>query len=90
MEDQTREVDAWERLGVALQALARHADALAALERAAELQVELGNRDAEGRVVARIARIHTMRGTVNEGISRIWPVLGKLTPLGSSPSLSAL
>lgn len=87
---QVQEAKTWERLGTVLQGLARHDEALAALEQAAALYHRQRDRDGEGRVVARIGRVHVMHGTPEEGVSRISPVLDALAASGSPPSLSAL
>jgi tetratricopeptide (TPR) repeat protein len=81
---------ACEKLGAALFRLGRYDAALPILERTEEMY--RGLRDLEGRrrTLAQIGWLHAVRGTPDEGISRIESVLETLDPDTPSPGLTAL
>jgi tetratricopeptide (TPR) repeat protein/transcriptional regulator with XRE-family HTH domain len=79
-----------EKRGSALHTLARHDEALEALEAAARWQRAAGDLEREGLVTARIAAVHFYRGTAAEGQARVLPVLERLEEKGPSRALAAL
>jgi predicted ATPase len=82
--DREHEAEALEKLGGVLLFLARHDHALEVLEQAAEIYRTGGDREAEGRVDAKIGVAHFGRGTSEEGIARLQPRLlsleGQVSP----------
>jgi class 3 adenylate cyclase/tetratricopeptide (TPR) repeat protein len=76
--DTRHETDALQKLGGALRLSGRYAEAQEVLERAAELYQQLDDREAELGVVAQIGRLHAVRGTSEEGIKRVLPVVLEL------------
>jgi adenylate cyclase len=79
-----------EKLAAVLVRLGRYDGALEALERAAEAYRRGRNSEATARVTAQIGRVHRFRGTLDEGIARVQPVLETLAWSGPSQGLSAL
>jgi tetratricopeptide (TPR) repeat protein/transcriptional regulator with XRE-family HTH domain len=79
-----------EKLGRLLHTGARYAEALAALEPAAEVLRAAGDLEATGRIEAQIAYVHTDLGTAAEGLARIEPVLALLGERGPSKALASL
>jgi tetratricopeptide (TPR) repeat protein len=88
--DRARVARGWENLGGVLKSLARYDEALTALERSAALYGRQGDIDGAGRVVARIGRVHVLRGMPDEGFTRVRPVVEILASSGLSPSLAGL
>jgi tetratricopeptide (TPR) repeat protein len=70
--------------------LGRYDEALETMEEAARLFGAHGDIEQEGRVVAEIAEVHFLRGTVKEGRERIRPVMERLERQGPSAALAAL
>jgi tetratricopeptide (TPR) repeat protein len=79
-----------EKLGGVLSTAGRYDEALEPLERAAEVYRQVRNLEAAARVTARIGWTHRERGTPQEGIAAIQPVLEVLTWAGPSQGLAAL
>jgi tetratricopeptide (TPR) repeat protein/transcriptional regulator with XRE-family HTH domain len=79
-----------ERLGTLLRTGARYAEALAALEPAAEAYRAVGDLEATGHVVATMAGVHVDLGTAAEGLKHLEPVLALLAERGPSRTLAAL
>ena len=80
--DTRHETDALQKLGGALRLSGRYAEAQELLERAAELYRRLDDREGELGVVAQIGRLHAVRGTAEEGIKRVLPVVQELEQEG--------
>lgn len=85
---------ALEKLGSVLATTVRYDEALAALERAAQIHRARNDPEAAGRVEASIAQTHFRRGTHDEGASRLASHLESLDKPGASEgvriSLAAL
>jgi tetratricopeptide (TPR) repeat protein len=79
-----------EKLGGVLGMVGRYDEALEVLERAVEVYREVHDLEAVGRATARIGRTHRYQGTLEEGITRIQPLLGLLTSSGPSSGLASL
>jgi tetratricopeptide (TPR) repeat protein/transcriptional regulator with XRE-family HTH domain len=78
------------KLGTVLVHVGHYDAALSVLERAATTYRATGDLESLGSVTAQMGRAHAFRGTQDEGIQRITPLLGLLTRSGPSPSLAAL
>jgi predicted ATPase len=79
-----------EKLGEVLVRTGRHTAALEALEPAAESYRAAGDLEGLGRTTASIGEAHALRGTLNEGMARLRPVLEQLGRDETSPALAAL
>jgi tetratricopeptide (TPR) repeat protein len=79
-----------EKLGGVLAAVDRYDEALEVLERPAEVYREARDLESVARVTALIGWTHCWRGTPQEGISRIQPVLELVTWTGPSQGLASL
>jgi len=80
---------AYEKLGMMLALQAHYDEALATIERAGEVyRVE---RDLEGelRALAQIGRIHRWRGTSQEGLTRLLPLVNRLPKTSASRGAAA-
>jgi class 3 adenylate cyclase/tetratricopeptide (TPR) repeat protein/DNA-binding XRE family transcriptional regulator len=75
LEQPEREAEAREKLGVVLRTTARYDAALAALDVAVEIYRAQGDPEAEARATAQIGWAHAYRGTPEEGIARLQPLL---------------
>ncbi|GAC1513535.1 MAG: hypothetical protein NVS2B16_18640 [Chloroflexota bacterium] len=84
LEDAVRAVEAQEKLGHVLSTMARFDEALGALEEAAVVCQAQGDSEGEVRVVAQIGEVHFLRGTPEDGLARLQPLLhaveGSLSP----------
>jgi len=69
---------------------ARYDEALEALDRAVEVYREVRDLEAVGRTTARIGMAHRNRGTSEEGIARVQPLLDLLAWSGPTPGLASL
>jgi len=78
------ELEALVKLGQVLNATERYDEALEALERAAELFRARGDLEEEGRIVAEIGWVHRGRGTAEEGIARIQPLVSAMETAGAT------
>jgi tetratricopeptide (TPR) repeat protein len=78
------ELEALVKLGQVLNATERYDEALEALERAAELYRARGDLEQEGRIVAEIGWVHRGRGTAEEGIARIQPLVSAMETAGAT------
>jgi tetratricopeptide (TPR) repeat protein len=76
--------------GAVLYTLARHDEALEALETATRWYRAAGNLEEEGQVAARIATVHFYRGTLEAGRARTLPILEELERKGPSRALATL
>lgn len=88
--DAPREGEVQEKLGKLLWIVGRFDEALAALERAMEMQQRAGNLDAEGKIAAILGWVLSSLGRPEEGISRLQTVAERLEASSPSPSLVAL
>ncbi|HCG00594.1 MAG TPA: hypothetical protein DEV93_08640, partial [Chloroflexi bacterium] len=79
-----------EKLGTVLFIAGRYDEALEHLERAAEVYRETRDLEAAGRVVAQLGMAHRWRGTPEEGIARVSPMIDLLAWSGPSQSLASL
>lgn len=79
-----------EKIGAALHTVARFDDALRVLERAVEIYQQTQDLEAVGRVTARIGRVHRDRGTVDDGVTRLLPLLDLVGWNGPSPGFASL
>ncbi|HZU14308.1 MAG TPA: AAA family ATPase [Chloroflexota bacterium] len=70
------------KLGRAIRRGGRYGEALLILERAADAFVALADREGEVDVLAEIGRAHAGRGTADEGIDRVRPLLRDLEQSG--------
>jgi tetratricopeptide (TPR) repeat protein len=75
MDDAIREAEAQERLGHVLSSMARCDEALEVLEAAAAAYRSVADADGEARVVAQIGEVHFLRGTPEDGLARLQPLL---------------
>ncbi|HEU5347672.1 MAG TPA: AAA family ATPase, partial [Ktedonobacterales bacterium] len=83
LSDLGRELDAacaYEKLGALRRIVARHNEALEALGRAAETFRAAGDFEALVRVMAQIGWVHARRGTPDEGLALLRPLLATLDP----------
>jgi tetratricopeptide (TPR) repeat protein len=87
---QVVKTEALEKLGATLATMARLEEALESLERAARMNRARGDFEREGQVVARIGHAHFLRGSEQEGIARLRPVLDSLAQCGPSSGLARL
>jgi tetratricopeptide (TPR) repeat protein len=78
------------KLGAMLTTAGRYDQALETLERAADLANASSDRDAVMRIVAQIAEIHALRGTVREGLARVEPLAAPSETPVSNGALSEL
>src|SRR5207248_10819554 len=78
-----------EKLGVMLARQARYDEALVSVERAGEGSRFEGDLEGELRVLAQIGRIHRWRGTSQEGLTRLLPLLGRLPQTSVSRGVAA-
>jgi tetratricopeptide (TPR) repeat protein len=74
----------FEKLGMMLALQARYDEALVTLERAGEVYQVEGDLEGEVRALAQIGRIHRWRGTSQEGLTRLLPLLGRLPKISAS------
>ncbi|HEX9135176.1 MAG TPA: AAA family ATPase [Ktedonobacteraceae bacterium] len=79
----------YEKLGVMLALQARYDEALVTLERAAEVYRLEGDLEGEVRALAQIGRIHRWRGTSQEGLTRLLPLLERLPKASVSRGAAA-
>lgn len=78
-----------ERLGEVLSLLGHYDQALAVLEQAAAWYRESKDLEGELRALARVGHAHSKRGTVDEGLRRLEPVLEHLPTPARSPGAAA-
>jgi tetratricopeptide (TPR) repeat protein/transcriptional regulator with XRE-family HTH domain len=79
-----------EELGRVLTTMARYDQALAVLEQAVELFQILGDPEGLGRAIAQIGEIHAARGTPEEGVARLQPLLQAASDYRSPRTLASL
>jgi tetratricopeptide (TPR) repeat protein len=77
------------KLGIMLARQARYDEALIQLERACEVSRIEGDLEGEVRVLAQIGRIHFWRGTSQQGLTRLAPLLGRLPQRPTSREAAA-
>jgi tetratricopeptide (TPR) repeat protein/transcriptional regulator with XRE-family HTH domain len=70
--------DAYSRLGRVLHVTERYDEALVTLEQAAQLYAAIGDVSREAQLIAEIGWAHNSRGTGEQGIARIRPLLESL------------
>lgn len=78
-----------EKLGMMLALQARYDEALVTLERAAEVSRLEGDLESELRTLAQMGRIHRWRGTSQEGLTRLLPLLQRLPQTNASRGAAA-
>ncbi len=78
-----------EKLGMMLARQARYDEALVTLERAGEVSRVEGDLEGELRVLAQVGRIHRWRGTSQEGLTRLLPLLQRLPTTSASREAAA-
>jgi tetratricopeptide (TPR) repeat protein len=78
------------KLGEALAMMVRYASALEALEQAADALLVTGDLERAGQVTGRMAHIHYLQGTNEEGIARLQPFQARLEARGPSVALVTL
>jgi tetratricopeptide (TPR) repeat protein len=88
--DQMLEAAALEGLGTVLKIVGRYDDALESLQRAMHLYGSAEDLEAMGRVGALAGETHFWRGSWEEGIATIQPLLDRLESQGPSHALAAL
>lgn len=79
-----------EKLGAMLMLAGRYDAALAMLERTVAAFRDLGDGDGMARAMARIGYIHGWRGTADQGIERVRPLLNLLDAEGATPGTAML
>lgn len=89
LDDTVREAAALEKLGGAVLSLSRFDEGIEVLETATRLYRDLQNTEGEMRVAAQIGKAHSERGTRQEGITRLAPLLEQV-PATPSPPLADL
>jgi predicted ATPase len=72
------------KLGIMLARQARYDEALIQLDQAYEVSRTAGDLEGEVRVLAQIGRIHFWRGSSQQGLARIMPLLGRLPQIPAS------
>lgn len=80
MGNASAEAQALEKLGAMFAIVGRYDESLEVLEQAIPLYRATGNADAETRVLGHVGRVHWRRGTPQEGIARLEPIVEKLGP----------
>jgi class 3 adenylate cyclase/tetratricopeptide (TPR) repeat protein len=88
--DQSREAEAYEKMGGLLTATIRYRDALEMLEPAAQLFAAVRDREGEGRVIAQIGRVYYSIAAAQEGIARLEPAMASLAVEDSPRALAGL
>ncbi|GAC1327860.1 MAG: hypothetical protein NVSMB22_19450 [Chloroflexota bacterium] len=88
--DGVQEAQALERVGVVLRITGRLEESLAVLDRVCRTYRAAKDLEGEGRVTAQIGLVHLARGTLEEGLSRLRPVVQELEERGPSRSLARL
>lgn len=83
------QVEAREMLGHVLSAMARFDDALEVLNEAAAAYRALGDSEGEAQVVAEVGEVHFLRGTPEDGLARLQPLVARLEG-SASPALPRL
>jgi tetratricopeptide (TPR) repeat protein/transcriptional regulator with XRE-family HTH domain len=78
-----------EKLGLMLALQARYDEALLTLERTGELYRVEADLEGEVRALAQMGRIHRWRGTSQQGLTRLLPVLGRLPQTSASRGAAA-
>ncbi len=78
-----------EKLGLVLALLANYDEALLTLDRAGEIYRVEGDLEGEMRALAQIGRIHRWRGTSQQGLTRLLPLLGRLPTTTASRGAAA-
>ncbi len=79
-----------EKLGAVLFTAGRYDEALEILPRAVEAYRTQRDLEAAGRVTARMGMAHRYRGTPEEGMALVQPMVEILTPHGPAPALASL
>ena len=79
-----------EKLGGVLYTAGRYDEAVEILERAAEAYRQARDLEGAGRTTALLGMTHRRRGTPEEGISRVQPMVEMLGWAGPSPALASL
>jgi tetratricopeptide (TPR) repeat protein/transcriptional regulator with XRE-family HTH domain len=79
-----------EKLGGMLTLLARHDEAIEALEAAAACYAMSGDRESELRTLAQLGLAHRWRGTAHEGLWRLLPVAETLSTVAPTPAGASL
>jgi adenylate cyclase len=79
-----------EKAGRALYTGGRYDDALQRLEPAAEIYHRAGDLEAAGRVTAQMGMVHRWRGSAEDGVRLVQPMIEALEPVGPSPALASL
>ena len=82
-------VAALEKLGTVLRTVARYDEALQMWEQAAQSYAARGESESHGRVLALIGEVHYHRGTPEQGIARLQPVLAAAGHDGTSRTPAA-
>jgi predicted ATPase/Tfp pilus assembly protein PilF/DNA-binding XRE family transcriptional regulator len=85
----TRAAAVSEKLGMMLALQARYDEALVTLERAGDAYRLEGDLEGEVRALAQIGRIHRWRGTSQEGLTRLLPLLERLPKTNASRGVAA-
>jgi tetratricopeptide (TPR) repeat protein len=79
-----------EKLGGVLSTAGRYDESLEMLERAVEVYRQARDLEAEGRATAQMGMTHRYRGTTEEGIARVQPMVELLAWSGPSQALASL
>jgi tetratricopeptide (TPR) repeat protein len=77
-----------EKFGQVLRLVGRYDEALSMLEGAARVRHEAGDMAAEGRIIARMGMAHCFRGTPEEGLARLKPMVTVLEDRSAQEELS--
>ena len=89
-DDLPHKAEALEKLGVSLLRLGHTDPALAALEAAAQLYTELNDIESRYRALAALIQTHWQRGTAEEGLVKVRPILAAHEEQGETPASPAL
>lgn len=86
--DTGRKAEALEKLADVLAIVARYDEALELLEQSAQLHRQAGNEDRERSAIAQMGHVHFARGTPEEGITLLQPLVDSLDldPQATVPS----
>ncbi|HEX8917018.1 MAG TPA: tetratricopeptide repeat protein, partial [Chloroflexota bacterium] len=79
-----------EKVGAVLATVGRYDEALELFDHAVEIYRQARNFEAVGRITARMGRVHRIKGTIEQGISRLQPILDVLASSGPSRGLALL
>jgi len=79
-----------ENRSVVLKTLSRYDEAIETLESVSSVYRDANDLEAQRRVLAELGRVHAERGTTEEGVARLAPVVAELDQAGPTQALAEL